>query len=77
VITLYRLHGQEFVLNAHLISTVEATPDTVITLVNGQRFVVRDSVEDVVRKAIEYRRQLGWPLCRADQDVDAGVLGDA
>jgi len=76
VITVHRLHGEPFVINAHLISTVEAAPDTVITLVSGQKFVVKDSVEDVVEQVIQYRRRLGVGNLPCDQDVDAGVLGE-
>lgn len=39
--------------------TVEAAPDTVISLVNGQKFVVRDTVDEVVERVIAYRRRLG------------------
>lgn len=76
MIKLHRLQGQAFVLNAHLICTVEAAPDTVITLVNGQKFVVRESVEDVIQKTVEYRRLLGKDVFPCESDVDAGVLGE-
>lgn len=48
----------EFVLNAEVIQTVEETPDTVITLVNGQKFVVDEPVDEVVRRVMKYRRAL-------------------
>ena len=59
MITVHRLQGQPFVINAHLIMTVEAAPDTVISLVNGQKFVVRESVEEIVEQVVAYRRRLG------------------
>jgi flagellar protein FlbD len=46
------------VVNAELIATVESTPDTLLTLNNGHQFLVRDTVEDIVARAIEYRRQI-------------------
>lgn len=56
MIRLTRLNGSSFILNADLIKTVEERPDTTITLVDGERFIVKDSVEDVVARAIEYGR---------------------
>lgn len=58
MITLHRLNGKPFVLNAELIRTVEANPDTTITLINGDHFVVSESLEQVVDAAIDYGRQL-------------------
>lgn len=62
MIGVNRLGGHQFVINAELIETVEETPDTVITLTTGKRFVVRDSADEVVEKVIAYRRKTyGFP----------------
>ena len=58
VITVTRLDGREFVMNAELIETVEAVPDTVITLTTGKKFVVLESVADIVARVKEYKRSL-------------------
>jgi flagellar protein FlbD len=58
VITLTRLDKRVIVLNADLIKMIEATPDTIITLINGDTMVVREDVEEVVRRAIDYARQV-------------------
>ena len=58
MIRLTRLNGDEFYLNAELIETVEARPDTTITLLNGDRFIVREPVEEVVDRVIEYKRKI-------------------
>ncbi|MBN1345960.1 MAG: flagellar FlbD family protein [Phycisphaerae bacterium] len=58
MITLTRLNDHKVVVNAELIKTVERTPDTMLTLINGDHLVVKESVEDVVDKAIEYGRRL-------------------
>jgi flagellar protein FlbD len=58
MITLTRLNDRPFVLNSELIKTIEETPDTVITLVGGDKLMVREAVRDVVSKAIEYARQV-------------------
>jgi Uncharacterized protein, possibly involved in motility len=57
MIVLQRLNKEEFVLNANYIETLEATPDTVITLTNGKKLMVRNSVEDIVKQVITYKQQ--------------------
>ncbi len=48
----------EFVLNAEIIQTIEETPDTVITLINDKTLIVDESMEEVVRRVMKYRRAL-------------------
>lgn len=55
MITLTRLSGQRFALNADLMERIEATPDTVITLVDGSRHVVSERVEEVVDRIRHFR----------------------
>ena len=55
MISLTRLSGQRFALNADLIQRVDATPDTVVTLVDGTSVVVAEPVEEVVRLVVELR----------------------
>ena len=56
MITVSRLDGTEFVVNAELIELVETTPDTVVSLTSGKKLVVRESLDEVVRRAIAYRQ---------------------
>ncbi|MGI6606271.1 MAG: flagellar FlbD family protein [Peptococcia bacterium] len=58
MIKLTKLNGAQFILNAELIETIEATPDTVVTLINGKKMMVKESIDDVVTKAVEYKKQL-------------------
>jgi len=58
MIKLTRLNGKPFVVNAELIRTVEALPDTTITLINGDHLIVREAMDDVIDKAVEYGRSL-------------------
>jgi len=58
VITVTRFNGSEFVLNADLIRTVEAMPDTKITLINGDHFLVRETPKEIVERVMEYGRHL-------------------
>ena len=58
MIQLTRLNGDQFVLNAALIRFVESRPDTYITLTTDDRFVVRESMDEVVERSIQYSRQI-------------------
>jgi flagellar protein FlbD len=55
VIIVTRLHGASVAVNCDLIERVEATPDTVLTLVDGSRYVVRESVAEIVDKVRAFR----------------------
>ena len=57
MIHLTRLGGEPFILNAELIRYLEASPDTFITLTNGDRIVVRESTDVVVDRVIEYHQR--------------------
>lgn len=59
MISIKRLNNKELWLNPHLIETIEATPDTVITLTTGKRLVVIETVPVVIEKIIQYRRKIG------------------
>ena len=56
MIQLTRFNGRKFYLNAEIIKTIEATPDTVITLVSGEKLIVKDSVKEIVEKFLYYKR---------------------
>ena len=67
MIKVTRLTGEPFILNAELIRYVESLPDTYITLTSGERLVVKESMDDVLLRAVEYQRSkwlippaLGW-----------------
>lgn len=58
MITLTRLNGNEFVINAEMIRTIEERPDTTIVLANGETFIVKERMREVVAKAVEYGRMV-------------------
>ncbi len=58
MIQVTRLNGKEFVLNCELIKFVESTPDTVVTLSSGEKFMVRESVDEVIKRTVEYRQRI-------------------
>lgn len=63
MIKLTRLNGQVFVLNSELIKSVDTRPDTYITLLSNDHLIVKESMEDVIKRALEYRR-LTHPLSK-------------
>ena len=48
-------NGPVFALNPDLIERAEATPDTVVTLVNGSKYVIRESLEELIELVRDYR----------------------
>ena len=58
MIAVTRLNGQPVVMNSDLIKFVEQAPDTLITLVNGEKFRVQESAQEVVRLIVEFRRSV-------------------
>lgn len=58
MILLSRLNGSELGLNADLIERVETTPDTVITLIDGTKYVVAEPAKEVVARIVEFRARI-------------------
>ena len=59
MITVTRMNGEAFVLNALMVELVEATPDTVITLLSGKKFVVRETAAALVAMVTDYYQRVG------------------
>jgi flagellar protein FlbD len=59
LIKVTRLNGIEYLLNPHLIETIEVNPDTTITLVSGKKIVIREKPEQVLESIMKYRKKLG------------------
>lgn len=58
MITVTRLNGKQFVINADIIRTIESNPDTTIILMNGDHLIVKEDMRRVVELAVEYGRSL-------------------
>lgn len=58
MISLTRLSGTTFLLNADLVERVDCTPDTVVTLVDGTKYLVAESLDDVLRAVVDYRSSI-------------------
>lgn len=62
MIAVTRLRGAgELVINADLIETVEATPDTVITLTTGHKIIVQEPPEEIIRRVVQFKRSIHQP----------------
>ncbi len=55
MIILTRLTGQRFAVNPDLIERVESTPDTIVTLVDGTKYLVKEDIEDIASLVIDHR----------------------
>ena len=62
MIALTRLNGQQFVMNAEKIRYIEATPDTVVCCDTGEKMMVRETLAEVMRRAIDYARIIRRPV---------------
>ena len=72
MIHLTRINRVPLVLNSDLIEHLEVTPDTVITLTNGQKVLVLESPDEVIERIIRFRRQIFSSLPRLEaKDVPA------
>jgi flagellar protein FlbD len=58
MILVTRLNGSQFYINAEKVMTVEGTADTVITIIGGVKYIVKESPEQVVDKVIHYHREV-------------------
>jgi flagellar protein FlbD len=69
MIQLTRLNRLPMVLNSDLIKTTESSPDTVLTLINGEKLIVLESCDEVMDRVVDYRARL---LARVAQRLQPG-----
>ncbi len=58
MIALTRLNGTEILLNENFIEIAEQTPDTIVTLQNGHRIVVKETVSEIMEKIIDFTKSI-------------------
>jgi len=73
VIRLTRLNSQQITVNSDLIKCVESNPDTVITLVSGDKILVHETTDEVIARVIEFRRAVIAGLLPIVADSGAAV----
>ena len=59
MIKVTRLNGAEYYINPHQIESIEIRPDTTLLMLSGKYVVVREKVEGIVDRIVEYRRRIG------------------
>jgi flagellar protein FlbD len=72
VILVSRLNGAAFALNPDLIERADSTPDTVVTLVDGTKYVIAESITEFIELVRQYRASV---IAEAHRQVDAPVEG--
>ncbi|HYG98939.1 MAG TPA: flagellar FlbD family protein [Terriglobales bacterium] len=70
MIRLTRLNNQPLAVNADLIKFVEQAPDTVLTLVTGEKLVVRESAKEVLERILQFRRSILSGLASSGKDTE-------
>ena len=73
MIEVHRLNGELFLLNSDMIETVEITPDTVVRLINGHRYVVKESFEDIRSAIVDFRKRAGYSCIPVGMPVESDV----
>jgi flagellar protein FlbD len=71
MIVVTRLNGPPIAINSDLIERCEATPDTVLTLVDGTKFLVQESIEEIIDRIREFRASVVVMSQRLEAEVAA------
>ena len=58
MIKLTGFNKQEFILNAEIIEKIETMPETLITLINGKKYIVIESTDEVIEKILKYKKRI-------------------
>ncbi|KGM09323.1 flagellar FlbD family protein [Cellulomonas bogoriensis] len=72
MIVVTRLNGPQFAVNPDLLQRIEATPDSVLTLIDGTKYIVAESIEEVTALIVAYRAR----VIAAMMDMSENGLGD-
>ena len=75
MIEVHRLNGETFLLNSDMIETVDAAPDTVLRLMNGHRYVVREGAAEIYNKIMSFRRSAGY-ACIVSNSADEVIKSE-
>ena len=78
MIQLTRLNNHPLIVNSDLIKLVETAPDTVLTLVTGEKIIVRETSDEVLEKIVEFRRRIlaGLPVQLGGLELSAANLAE-
>jgi len=68
MIEVTRLNNKKVVINSELIEYIEANPDTVISLTNGNKFIVKESIQETIDKVVNFKRRI-HSITKEEEDV--------
>lgn len=58
MVKVTKLNGNDIIVNSDLIEFIESTPDTIITLTTGKKLIIKDTIEDVIAKIINFKKKV-------------------
>ena len=58
MITITKINNKEIVINCDLIETIESTPDTTISMTTGRKVIVKEDIDKVINKVVEYKQRI-------------------
>lgn len=64
MIQLTRLNGEKIIINVDLIETMEETPDTVVTLTTGKKYVVKERAQEIIQEVVRFKKRTSLNLKR-------------
>lgn len=72
MISLTRFDGSKFVISCEVIQYVEATPDTIITQITGDKVMVKETVDEIIDLVIDFRQKIfaGALQLHRDENID-------
>lgn len=73
MIVVTRLNGPRFAVNPDLVQRIDSAPDTILTLLDGTKYIVKESLDEIITLVVEYRAQL---VARAQELKDASNGAD-
>ncbi len=75
MVKLTQINGEQITVNADLIEAIEKVHDTIVTLTTSRRIRVREEVDEIIDRVVEYKRRIHSPdLSRGARDEDAQQL---
>ncbi|HMO10177.1 MAG TPA: flagellar FlbD family protein [Actinotalea sp.] len=69
MIVVTRLNGSRFAVNPDLLQRIESSPDTILTLIDGTKYIVAETLEEITELVVEYRaRVVATTMALADEN---------
>ena len=80
MIRVTKLNDQEIIINDDLIEFIESTPDTIISLIDGKKIMVREAPDEIIKRVAVFRKMastIEWKAGADESTVGKGRLSDA